>query len=151
MFVPGLCSLKGIHSVFPAWDRPPLIWKRSVLPARWWYIEYKNVLLVLECLKDRAFHIRTVYVNCACPNGLVWRLGNPQFRKWSVGLFTNVCVGCINYLKLWCFLNYPLTVWSHIFTGCSQGGKLTFRNIVCTFKEFCWLQRLEGFVVGRTL
>ena len=39
----------------------------------------------LECLKELwscAFHIRTVYVNSLDPNGIVWRLGNPQCRKW---------------------------------------------------------------------
>ena len=25
-------------------------------------------------------------------------------------------------------------VWSHIFTGCSQGGKVTFGNMLCTFR-----------------
>ena len=35
-----------------------------------------------------------------------------------------------NYLKLLCFLHYPLTVWSHIFTECSQGGKVT-RTMFC--------------------
>ena len=39
------------------------------------------LLVVLECLKDRAFHIRTVYMNPLDPNGIVWRLGKPQFRK----------------------------------------------------------------------
>ena len=48
----------------------------------------------------------------------------------SCGMLTKVCESCINYLKLLCFLYYPLIliVWSHIFTGCSQGGKVTFRN-----------------------
>ena len=40
-------------------------------------------LVVLECLKDRAFHIQTVYVNSLDPNGIVWGLGNPQFRNGS--------------------------------------------------------------------
>ena len=31
-----------------------------------------------------------------------------------------------------CFLHYPLTVRSHIFTGCSQGGKVTFGNTLCS-------------------
>ena len=43
----------------------------------------KTLLVVSECLKDRAFHIQTVYVNSLDPNGIVWRLGNPQFRKVS--------------------------------------------------------------------
>ena len=40
----------------------------------------------------------------------------------------------INYLKLSCFLHYPLTVWNHISTGCSQRVKVTFGNTLCTFK-----------------
>ena len=50
-------------------------------------MEYKNIdCIVSESLKDRAFHIRTVYVNSLereHPNGIVWRLGNPQFRNAS--------------------------------------------------------------------
>ena len=49
------------------------------------------LLVVLGCLKDRAFHIRTVYVNSLDPNGIVRRLGKSQFRKWAVGLLTKVC------------------------------------------------------------
>ena len=45
----------------------------------------------------------------------------------SCGMLTKVCKARMNYLKLLCFLHYPLTVWSHISTGCSQGGKVTFR------------------------
>ena len=52
----------------------------------------------------------------------------------SYGMLTKVCRARINYLKLWCFLHYPLTVWSYIFTGCSQGGKVTFGYMLCTFK-----------------
>ena len=31
----------------------------------------RMLLVVSECLKDRAFHIRTVYVNSLDPNGIV--------------------------------------------------------------------------------
>ena len=55
-------------------------------------------------------------------------------REVSCGMLTKVCRARINYLKLSCFLHYPLTVWSHIFTRCSQGGKVTFRNTLCIFK-----------------
>ena len=41
----------------------------------------RTLLVVSEYLKDRAFHIRTVYVNLLDPNGIVWWLGKPQFRK----------------------------------------------------------------------
>ena len=43
----------------------------------------RTLLVVLECLKERAFHIQTVYVNSLDTNGIVWRLGNPQFRNAS--------------------------------------------------------------------
>ena len=36
-------AILKVHQVLKAWNRPPLIWKRLVLPARWWSIEYKNV------------------------------------------------------------------------------------------------------------
>ena len=50
-------------------------------------------------------------------------------REVSCGMLTKACRGRINYLKISCFLlKHPLTVWSHIFTGCSQGGKVTFGN-----------------------
>ena len=55
-------------------------------------------------------------------------------RKVSCGMLTKVCRARINYIKLSCFLHYPHMVWSHIFTGCSQGGKVIFGNTLCTFK-----------------
>ena len=53
-------------------------------------------------------------------------------------MLTKVCRARINYLKLWCFLYYPLMVWSHIFTGCSQGGKVTFGNTSWPLKATLW-------------
>ena len=63
----------------------------------------RTLLAVLECLKDRALHIETIYVNSLDPsrgctlqaelivttssgndsvcNGRVWSLGNPQFHN----------------------------------------------------------------------
>ena len=58
----------------------------------------------------------------------------PSFIMVSCAMFTKVFTVQINYLKLSCFLLYPLTVWRHIFTGCSQGGKVTSGNMLCTFK-----------------
>ena len=52
-------------------------------------------------------------------------------------MFTKVCLACINYLEISLFVHYPLTVWSHIFTGSSQGGKvisLILGDISWTFK-----------------
>ena len=54
-------------------------------------------------------------------------------REVSCGMLTKVCRVCINYLKLSCFRHYALTVRSHIFTGCCQGGKVTFGYTLCTF------------------
>ena len=56
-------------------------------------------------------------------------------REVSCGMLTKVCRARRNYLKLSCFLHYPLTAWNHIFTGCSQGGKVTFENTWCTFNN----------------
>ena len=76
----------------------------------------KKLLVFLECLKDRAFNS----ANC--------------LRSFII----IVCKARINYLKLSFFLRYPLMVWSHIITWCSQGGKLSFANTLCTFKLlFC--------------
>ena len=61
--------------------------------------------------------------------------GIPSFITVSCAMFTKVCAAHVNYLKLSCFLLYPLTVWCHIFTGCSQGGRVTFGNTLCTFNR----------------
>ena len=83
----------------------------------------RMLLVVLECLKDRAFHIKTVYVNpldssrdCTSSGsdssamGECGGRGIPSFIMVSCAMFTKVCVAHINYLKLLCFLHYPLTV-----------------------------------------
>ena len=57
--------------------------------------------------------------------------------------------GQLNYLKLSCFLHYPLTVWSHIFTGCCQGGKVTFGNKLCTFNIVAITERRNLFIFGK--
>ena len=56
------------------------------------------LLVVSECLKDRAFHIRTVYVNLLDPNGIVWRLGNPQFCKVS-RVVSSLCFPNLEHLQ----------------------------------------------------
>ena len=48
-------------------------------------------------------------------------------------MLTNVCQAHINYLKLSCFLQYPLALGCHVFTGCSQVEKVTFGNALYTF------------------
>ena len=53
----------------------------------------------------------------------------------SCRMLIKFCRACINYSKLSCFLHYPLTVLSHIFTGCSQGGKETFGTALCPFNQ----------------
>ena len=55
------------------------------------------IYYVLEYLKDRAVHNRTVYVNSLDPNGIVWRLGKPWFQKVC---FEKVCVARINYFEI---------------------------------------------------
>ena len=94
------------------------------------------LLVVLECLKDRAFHIETVYVNSLDPSRgctlqaelivttssgsdsekvpLQWESVVASFINASpvvsCAMFTKVCAAHINYLKRLCFLRYPLTV-----------------------------------------
>ena len=84
----------------------------------------KKLLVVIECLKDRTFkermQIADVRSSLCLSRGQLWNIDNCRAR--------------INYLKPSCLLHYPLTVWSHNFTGCSQGGEVTFGNTLCTFK-----------------
>ena len=88
----------------------------------------KNLLVVLECLKDCAFD------SADCLHSL--SLCSSRGQLWNrVDICAKVCGARINYLKLSCFLHYSLTVWCHIFTVCSQGGKVTFGNTSCTFKN----------------
>ena len=121
-----------------------------------WYKNVACTYVVLACLKDHAFHIDTVYVNsintirgCTLQAELIVTTSSEATAlQWesvlagespvSYGQLCNVYKGFashINYLKLSCFLLYPLTVWRHIFTGCSQGGMVTFGNTLCTFKN----------------
>ena len=80
---------------------------------------------------SRAVHYHVKYKWQLC-NGRVWWLGNPQFhnasRVVSCAIFTKVCAAHINYLEISWLLHYPLPVWRHIFTGCSQGGQVTIGN-----------------------
>ena len=73
--------------------------------------------------------------------------GIPSFIIVSCAMFTKLWRAPINYLKLSCFLLYPLTVWHHICTGCSQGGKITFGNTLCTFKGVAGVS-LAGLLIG---
>ena len=52
----------------------------------------KKLLVVLECLKDRAFNSFTFIRHYAS-------------RDVCCGMLTKVCRACINYLKLLCFLH----------------------------------------------
>ena len=56
---------------------------------------------------------------------------------------SSIRLGVNTFQSISWFLHYLLTVWSHIFTGCSQGGKLTFGNISCPFKDDGNLQILH--------
>ena len=101
-----------------------LMWKRLVLPARWWYIEYK---------KSACFSFRMLERSCLWQRRLFMFLRYYVSREVSCGMLTKVCRARRNYLKLSCFLHYPLTACSHILIGCSHGGKVTFGNMLCTF------------------
>ena len=90
------------------------------------------LLVVVECLKDRSFHIDTVYVNSLDPSrgctlqaelmvtlqaeatALQWEsvvaAESPcSFIMVSCAMFMKV-ISAAHYLKLSCFLLYPLTV-----------------------------------------
>ena len=82
----------------------------------------------------------------ACSFRMFERSGLPQHRlltffghyashEVSCGMLTKMCSTLINYLNLLCFLHFPFTVWSHIFTGCSQRGKVTFGNTIQNTKQ----------------
>ena len=111
--------LLKVQQVLKCMKSTPLMWKRLVLPGK---VNTQRLLVVLECLKDRALD------SADCLHSFVFLLSRAQL--W------NVVRAPVNYLKLSCFLHYPLTVWSHTFTGCSQGGKVTFGNTLYTFKIF---------------
>ena len=92
----------------------------------------RTLLVGLKCLKDRAFHIDTVYVNSLDPSrgctlqaerivttssgrdssvmGECGGQGILSSIMVSCAMFTKGCAAYINYLKLSCFLLYPLTV-----------------------------------------
>ena len=69
-----------------------------------------------------------------------WKLGSWDFpailtrsyvimpHAGSLGLFWKVFTARTNCLEISWFLHYPLTVWSHVFTGFSQGGKLDWNT-----------------------
>ena len=103
------------------------MWKRLVLPARWWSIEYKKA----------ACSVRMFERSCLWQRRLFTFVRHYASHEVSSGMLTKVCRARINYLKLLCFLHYLLTVWRHIFIGCSQGGNVTFGNTWCTVKRIC--------------
>ena len=119
-------TLLKVQQVLKYVKSPPLMWTRIVLPAHWSKIEYKKAacsfrMFERSCLRQRRLftfdhHYASHEVIC--------------------GMLAKVYRDRINYLKLLCFLHYPLTVWSHIFTGCSQGGKVIFGNTLCSFNIF---------------
>ena len=100
-----------VQQVLKCVKSPPLMWKRLVLPGI-------GMFKRLYLRQRRLFTFVRHYAS----------------RKVSCGMLTKVCKVCKNCLKLSRFLHYPLTVWSHIFTGCNQGGKVTFGNTLYTFK-----------------
>ena len=75
---------------------------RLVLPACWCdNLNIKKLLVVLECLKDGDFD------SAYCLRFFVIM---PLVRSELCGMLTKVCRARINYLKLSCFLHYPLMV-----------------------------------------
>ena len=91
--------------------------------------------LVIHWIPKAACSFRMFERLCLRQRRLFTFIRHYASREVSCGMLTKVCRARIIYLKLSCFLHYPLTVWSHLFTGCSQGGKVTFGNTLCTFKN----------------
>ena len=48
--------------------------------------------------------------------------------------FLRRCIGLLNYRQPNSTGCRCISVWSQIFTGCSQGGEVTLGNMLCTFK-----------------
>ena len=121
-----------VQQVLKCVKSTPLMWKRLVLPARWWYIDYKIAACSFRMFKRSYLRQHRLFTF----------VRHYASREVSCGMLTKICRARIKYLKLSCFFHYPLTVWSHILTGCSQGGKVTLGNTLCTFnyhnlKYFC--------------
>ena len=87
--------------------------------------------LVINWLQKAACSFRMFERSCLRQRRLFTFVRHYASREVSCGILTKVCRARRNYFKLSCFLHYPLTVWSHIFTGCSQGEKATFGNMLC--------------------
>ena len=123
----ALCpNIKGIASITMREIDPSHVKESSF--TRWWWIQKATCsfrMFERSCLRQRRLF---TFVRHAS-------------REVSCEMLTKVCRARINYLNLSCFLHYPHTVWSHIFTGCSHGGKVTFGNTLCTFNSppLSWL------------
>ena len=89
--------------------------------------------LVINWIHKAYCGFRTFERSCLQQRRLFTFVCHHAFGEVSCGMLTKVCKACINYFNLSFFLHYPLAVWSHIFTGCSQGGKVTFGNMLYTF------------------
>ena len=90
--------------------------------------------LVIHWIQKTACSFRMFERSCLRQHRLFTFVRHYTSREVSCGMLTKVCKGRINYLNLLWFVHYPLTEWSHILTWCTQGGKVTFRNMLCTFK-----------------
>ena len=107
-----------VQQVLKCVKSTPVMWKRLLLPTCWWQIEYKRAACSFRMF-ERSYLWQRRLFKFVCHYASL---------EVSCAMLSNVCRACINCLKLSCFLHFPLTVWSHIFTGCSQEWKVTLGN-----------------------
>ena len=93
----------------------------------------------MNWIQNAACSFRMFYRSCLRQDRLFTFIHHYASREVRCGMLMKDCKAHINYLKLSYFLHSSLMVWSHIFRGCSQGGKLTYGTTLCTFK-LCNLQ-----------
>ena len=88
----------------------------------------------------RIFHLVIEYEKAACSLRMFKRLYLRQHRLFTVVRYYashEVNCGMLTKSKVcrsvFSICAHIVNLWSHIFTGCSQGGKVTFGNMLCTF------------------
>ena len=112
-------------------------WQQSLLSSMaqdLWVSRFEGTASIKMC-EIAPSHVKETSFTCSLVINWI-QTAACSFRMFERPYFmlTKVCRARINYLKLLSFLRYLLTVWSHIFTQCSQGGKVTLGNTLCTFK-----------------
>ena len=84
--------------------------------------------LVINWIQKSCLYFRMFERSCLRQRRLFTFVRHYDSCAVSCGMLTKVCKARINLFETLSFLHYSLTAWSHIFTGCNQGGKVTFGN-----------------------